>query len=159
MSIKLIRTKSNAIFPQIYRNFGYLFYPCFGSDYIAVRPGQSTEIDFGFSLENDGDLDSDLFMSFYESPYEPDNDGTCSLIIHHEAIFTGPIKVRVTNPSQRVCIIAKDSFDLDAVRGYGIFRTAFAISAGNALAMGIFQRADASKCLFQDNIIKEVTNC
>ena len=118
--VKFKLTSRNARYPLAADSRpGWLFYPCFDSDHLVIRPGDTAEIDCGVAMYGSG---SNLLM-LQEYP------GTESeLILHPFAVADGEeVKLRLTNVSRNVCVIAKQDFDAESRIGHGIYRSAVII--------------------------------
>lgn len=118
---------------------GWLFYPCFDSDHLVIRPGDTAEIDCGVSVVNDND--NLLWLSEYP-------DGDSELMLHPSAVADGEeVKLRLTNVSRNVCVIAKPDFDVGSRIGHGIYRSAVIIPYDRPAARGFLWQigTDAEK--------------
>lgn len=113
---------------------GWLLYPCFEADHIVVRPGETVTIDCGVEFTS-----ADCALTLHDY-----HEAAAELLVHPSMFLNGePVTFRLTNASQKVCVIAKDSFDSASRLGHGIFRSAIIVSYTLPAARGLLSKLSA----------------
>lgn len=133
--VKFKLSSQNARYPrEADSRPGWLFYPFFDSDHLVIRPGDTVLIDCGVAtcISSNNML---MIQEYLGS--EPE------LILHPIAVADGEeVKLRLTNVSRNVCVIAKPDFDAESRLGHGIYRSAVIIPYDLPVAYGFITPYD-----------------